>query len=788
MILPSLRRTLTAKFIVLLLCFLVLQAVQLVVGITAILHLGEETALVNEVGKQRMTAFLLASYTRQAVDAGRWGQVEQEVFDRSVAETDRFFQYYGEAALIAQLPNLSAKTHFAAAKRVWTNELRPSLVLVRQGNLPALATDTALRRYESLAPEQVLRFDSIVTIIEHGIHNDTVSLAVFQSLLLGVTLILGVVGLYMARIIVTLPMRKLIEAANAIAAGAYQQRVPFSSRDEIGELGATFNQMTTAIAEKTERITALNQVAVVVTSSLSKEDALDRIMRHGMQLVGAKAACIGLYDQRTQRFDEWVTQGLSTIFVEALQATPGNLANQCFSSDTYVLSNDRPATTCQLGPRERDEGIKCYICLPLTSHERHLGIINLYLTDREDFLPDEIELLTTFGHLAAGAIENARLYASMSELAARDVLTGLYNRRMLEQRLLEETQRAFRYAKPYSVLMLDIDRFKVINDTHGHPAGDAVLQSLAQIMLQEVRDIDTVARYGGEEFVIILPETEGQAGTLLADRLRTAIAKTPIALPVGGEISITVSIGIASYPRCADTSQLVIERADQALYVAKQSGRNRVSFYGDMLKTQLEKNPARIVDLLNQDRRNISAVATAADVKASYFHNHSEKVDEVAAHLGNILGLTSADLEILHHAAQLHDVGLITVPDSVLQKSAAFGQLEQELMRRHPVVMADILEQTAELKSVAPVVRHHHEHFDGSGYPDGLKGEAIPYLSRILAVADAYNAMVSQRPHRTSLTPSAACGVLQREADKQFDPEMVRAFMLLKERGLLPDK
>jgi diguanylate cyclase (GGDEF)-like protein len=509
-------------------------------------------------------------------------------------------------------------------------------------------------------------------------------------------------------------------------------------------------------------------------------------MRHGIRLAGAKAASIGLYDQRAERFAEWVTQGLSATFVQRLEATPGELVNRCFGSDTYILSNDRPATRCPLNQRERDEGIKCYICLPLTSHARHLGVINLYLTEREDFLPDEIELLVTFGHLAAGAIETSRLYASMSELAARDMLTGLYNRRMLEQRLAEETQRALRYSKPYSVLMLDIDRFKTINDTYGHPVGDAVLQSLARTLLKEVRDIDTAARFGGEEFVIILPETEGLDGTFLADRLRTAIAQTPIALSAGWELSITVSIGVASYPHCADTSQLVIERADQALYVAKQSGRNRVCFYGDMLKTQLEKDPSRIIELLNQDRRNITAVATAADAKAACFHNHAEMVDEYAAHLGNTLGLTAEDLKNLHDAALLHDVGLITVPDTVVQKTAVLGQQEQQLMRRHPIIMADILEQTTDFKPLAPVVRHHHEHFDGSGYPDGLKGEAIPYLSRILTVVDAYTAMISQRPHRPLLTPAAACRILEREAGKQFDPHMVRAFVQLIESGLLP--
>lgn len=580
MILTSLRRTLTGKFIVLLLCFLVLQGIQLVVGIIAILHLSEEAVLAGDVGKQRMRVFLLATYLYRERFASIRGKPGQEDFDSSIAEVDRFFQRYGPKVLLREVSAPSARAEFEMARQAWSDEMRPALMAIRQPGQPATAVGAAARRYVSLAPRQAQRFDNIVSAIEAGIRTDARFLAVFQSLLLAVSLMLGVAGLYMARRFVTLPMRRLIDAAEAIAAGAYQQRVPVSSRDEIGQLGATFNKMTNAIAVKTDRISALNQVAVVVASSLSKQDALDRIMRRGKRLVRADAVSIGLYDHNAERFDEWVAQGLSDGFVKELERNPGDPMVRCFNSNTYVVGNDYAATGCPLSQRERDEGIQGYICLPLISHSRRLGVINLYLTRRDIFLPDETELLITFGHLAAGAIENARLFASMTELAARDVLTGLYNRRMLGQRLVVETQRASRYNKPYSVLMLDIDHFKSINDTHGHPAGDAVLRGMADILQEVVRDIDTVARYGGEEFIIILPETAGPDATRLADRLRRQVAETPLILPAGEAIHITVSIGVASYPHCADTAQQIIECADEAMYAAKQGGKNRVIYYG----------------------------------------------------------------------------------------------------------------------------------------------------------------------------------------------------------------
>jgi len=203
-------------------------------------------------------------------------------------------------------------------------------------------------------------------------------------------------------------------------------------------------------------------------------------------------------------------------------------------------------------------------------------VIYFYRTDRDTFTPDEIELLTTCAHLAAEAIENARLYDQTKEQARTDALTGLYNRREFELRLAEEHRRAARYAKPYALMMLDIDHFKQVNDTHGHPAGDVVLKTLANILRKQLRDVDLAARYGGEEFVVVFPEISGEAAKKVAERARRAIAATPFRLPDGREIGVMVSIGVSSYPKDADTPQGVVERADRALYAAKEAGRNRV--------------------------------------------------------------------------------------------------------------------------------------------------------------------------------------------------------------------
>ena len=755
--------------------FLALQALQLGVGISGLLHIGEEAAgLVNEAGRQRYRTLLLGTLARQAMADGAWTAEGHEQFLAVWKEYEFYFAEFQRLAATAR-KSLQLQPLLAEARASWEKELQPLLAGFDPARRdPARA---ALRRYEALAPAQVARLERIVNLLDRDVEEDIRDLAVLQSALLGLSLLLVIVGLITVRSVVLRPLRRLNEATEAIAAGDYDRRAQVAARDEIGELAGTFNRMAEAVSGKTARITAFNRAAGSITSSLNVRDILDQIMYHGIDVSGAKAACLAFYDQQTGQFKDWVTHGLSDHFVQNMSFRSGGLADETFVSGTYILSNDLPGTKHPLSTLARDEGIRSFICLPLTSHTGRLGVIYFYRSDRDTFLPDEIELLQTFAHLAAGALENARLYARVQAEARIDALTGLRNRRSFDRRLAAEHNRAKRFGKPYSLALLDIDHFKRVNDTHGHPAGDALLAQLGQILARQFREVDVVARYGGEEFAVILPEISGGTAQGVAERVRRAVAATPFALPDGREIGVTVSIGVSCYPDCAASPEAAVNSADQALYIAKQAGRNRVLLYRETLKARIEKDPDLIVALLREDPDNVLPVVSAVAAKAPLLRPHTDKVVEAAALLAQALGLSTLERDTLRLAAQLHDIGMAAIPDDLLAKTTPLTPEEWETIRQHPVTGAAYLEQVPELRHLAPLVRHHHERYDGAGYPDGLQGEAMPKLARVLALADAYGSMISDWLGHAAVPPAQARASLKAGAGTQFDPAMVDALL-----------
>lgn len=769
------RQTLTRKFTLLLVGFMLLQAIQLGVGIFGILHVGEEMgAMVNQAGKQRYRTLLLSTLMRQAIAAGGWSETTREQYALTLADYENHFQDYGASSEEIRT-NAELRALLSVTQAKWQNELKPLLVQIN----PARSAEgyTLLIRYEASAHDQLALLDSVVTLLEQDAAEDTRSLAIFQAIILGLTLLLGVIGMIMARYTVTLPLKRLTEGSRAIAAGAYDGRITIASHDEIGKLAETFNNMATAVGEKTSRISALNQVAVAISSTLGWQELLDRIMRSGIALTGSSAACLAFYDNDTHSFGKWHTQGLSDNFIEKMSFRPGGLADKTLESGKFILSNDRPKSDHKLSELTRTEGIQCFLCLPFISQTQPLGVLYLYRKDRDTFLPEEIELLTTFSHLAAIAAENTRIHSNTVKQATTDALTGLLNRRAFDEYMKTEQQRAQRYGKTFSLMMLDIDYFKKVNDTYGHAAGDALLKTLATILTQQVRDIDIVARFGGEEFVIVLPETEGTGAKILAERIRQTIARTPFTLPDEREIGVTVSMGIACFPHNAGSVETLLERADQALYLAKNNGRNRVFLYQELLQAELERDPGRIVQLLNESSENVKAVAMAVNMKATHMRDHADLVEHFALKLGKKLALTAKDMHTLGLAAVLHDIGYISIPENVLNKREAFTDDEWKTIRLHPVTGAALLEQVPELSDAAAVVLLHHECHDGGGYPNKLRGEAIPYLARVLSVVDAYCAMTSDRPQRRAMKPREARAILQANAGIQFDANIVSAFI-----------
>ena len=315
-----LSQTLTRKFTLLLAGFLALQLLQLGIGIFGILHVGEQSATLNDAGRQRMRTYQLLFLAHEALESHSWPSEGRKIVDGILADYD------AESDRLDALAGKSAKSKkireaIIVARAHWDGEMKP-LLLAFDPSSPQTALAT-LARLGAHVPGHMRHLDEITELLEKDIVEDARELAIFQAVLLGLTLLLGVAGFAMAYYVVTLPLRRLTEATRFIAAGAYDRRVTVSSRDEIGELAGTFNRMAAAVGEKTSRITALNEIAVQVTSMRSLSELLDEIMRRGMLLTGAHAACIAFYNENAGRFDRWITQGLSDHFVKNISFRPG---------------------------------------------------------------------------------------------------------------------------------------------------------------------------------------------------------------------------------------------------------------------------------------------------------------------------------------------------------------------------------------------------------------------------------------------------------------------------------
>jgi diguanylate cyclase (GGDEF)-like protein/putative nucleotidyltransferase with HDIG domain len=366
--------------------------------------------------------------------------------------------------------------------------------------------------------------------------------------------------------------------------------------------------------------------------------------------------------------------------------------------------------------------------------------------------------------------------------ANRDELTGLYNHGYLQERLRDLVNLATRYDRPLSVLMVDIDHFKFINDSHGHTTGDKVLKALATTMVEVFRATDVIARYGGEEFVVILPETRIDEALVVAERLRQTVQglavktqETNKASRVAICITLTVSVGVAGLPEDADNATELLMTADAALAEAKRT-RNCVFAYRQILRNQkTESKRLVMIDSFFRDS-SIAAIrplVKAIDMRKPGSAHHSEKTAEYAVAIGRELGLSTSELALLCKAALLHDIGEIVISDQLLNKTGRLSKKEFEIVKQHCEVGAQILSQSPNLAAAAEIVLYHHERYDGHGYPDGLIGEQIPMLSRIISVADSLDAMTSPRPYQETRTIEQAMAELKVNSGTQFDPRVV---------------
>jgi diguanylate cyclase (GGDEF)-like protein len=351
--------------------------------------------------------------------------------------------------------------------------------------------------------------------------------------------------------------------------------------------------------------------------------------------------------------------------------------------------------------------------------------------------------------------------------AAADTLTGLANQRTFHERLDVEVERAQRYGRALSVACVDVDAFKDVNDAFGHQVGDRLLTEVAEQLLAAARDSDLVARLGGDEFAVLLPETTAAEAEVVAQRAHELV-RVDLA---GASPSITVSIGICDLEH-ASTALELVRYADRALYWAKNHGSDAVWRYSPEGVVDLSDKQRAARLARNQALAGLRALARVVDAKGQFSALHSERVGSLVSRLAVALGWSPIRTAALHETALIHDIGKLALPDALLLKPGALSASEFELVKTHAALGAQMAhgvlsdEQTCWL-------RGHHERFDGTGYPDGLAGEDICDGARLLALADSWDVMTSERPYARIMRPTEALEECKRGAGGQFFPELI---------------
>jgi diguanylate cyclase (GGDEF)-like protein/putative nucleotidyltransferase with HDIG domain len=525
------------------------------------------------------------------------------------------------------------------------------------------------------------------------------------------------------------------------------------------------------LREQDKEITLINRLTTIITSSVSVQDIFDGFAQELKEIVDVDWAAIALIDG-----DEVCLSALSGTIASPWQR--GERVPLVGTGTDWVCRERKSLYEADLvryykfwtDEHYSKQGIRSVVYLPLSVKDNGIGALVLGSLKPDAYSHRQIRLLEQVARHIATPVENAQLYARAEQRARIDELTGLFNRRHFEECVNEEIARHSRYGDVFSLLLLDLDNFKTYNDIYGHPAGDTLLNQIGKIINSSIRDADRAFRYGGDEFAIILPQAAMSAAYVVAERVRVQIANEM----EEKEIAIACSIGVATYPADGVISGELVTVADTALYYAKRTGGNRV-YLSSRILSEPTDNAGTYAR--HNGLSAVYALVSTVEAKDPYTYGHSKKVNTYAVALAEAIGLSPEEVSRVSTAALLHDIGKIGVPDKVLNKKGKLNEEDWEAIRSHPRLGATIVGNIPNLAPCVSTILHHHERWDGSGYPEGLRGEQISVEARILAIADAFEAMSAARPYRHALCAEKVLSELRRGAGSQFDPELVQVFI-----------
>lgn len=426
------------------------------------------------------------------------------------------------------------------------------------------------------------------------------------------------------------------------------------------------------------------------------------------------------------------------------------------------------------------------LIVPIRLREELIGMI--ILSERkggEAYSQQEMDLLYTLVNNVAVVIENAKIYENAKKQAITDGLTKLYNHRYFHERLKEYINE--NRHDVFSIAMIDVDLFKVYNDLHGHSAGDRALVKIADVLNKNIRESDIAARYGGEEFAIIFPDIGGHKSLEILENIRKDVENVFCASNKNNEF-LTISVGVARYPKDGKTAEEVLDCADKAMYIAKHKGRNQSVLCSNKDKDADSSNDHYDIEKMQNNIKSaylsaVYALAATIDAKDHYTYGHSENVSRYAVELAKAAGFDHEKIDIVKNAGLLHDIGKIGVPESILTKADKLTKKEYEIMKKHVDISITIIKHIPNLIKVIPAIMSHHERYDGKGYPRGIKGKNIPLEGRCLCIVDSFDAMTTDRPYCKALSIEEALAELRKCSGTQFDPGLVEIFIQLFEEG-----
>jgi len=584
----------------------------------------------------------------------------------------------------------------------------------------------------------------------------------------------------------------LVTAAGQVSVAVENARLFAEEQRRSRQLAFLNNISRTAISSD-DPVHMLGQIA----SEIQKNFSFDHIG-------------IGLLDYGTKEVEIKAEAGTTAHAMgKRIPLGTGILGRVARTGERALVQNALPGNLTGILPDSR-----AVLCIPITYGDSLLGVLNIESRDESAFSPQDVLILNTLADLLSTALHNAFVFQKLQQQSITDGLTGIKTRRFFWEALSAEWKRASRSGRPFSVVLIDLDKFKEVNDSMGHFEGDLVLARVGRLLEQKSRQSNVVARYGGDEFIVLMPETGAEQAQVLAERLRQWLASDPML----AEHNITGSFGVASFPMHGFSIEDIIRVADAGMYVSKRSGGNLVSTAQEFVEgqdfarqrqqisayiegflqrehngpEQLEELYSTLYKLCGGDqgcnvpllKEAIESLSRAAESRELQSAGHGDLVARYSEVIARALGLSAEETADLVYAARVHDVGKIFISERVLNKPGPLNDEEFYQIKMHPHIGAEIVGTIPHSDMMREAIEHHHQRFDGSGYPDGRRGEQIPLWARIIGLADAYANMVTEQSFSAARTPDQALEELVHMSGTRFDGMLVRLLL----RGLKAER